>query len=47
MRGPCLYPEPSPCFAMVLYYLLWNYRSREDATATGAEALRAVAQKER
>jgi hypothetical protein len=28
---------------MVLYYLLWNYRSRGDATAAGAEALRAVA----
>jgi len=28
---------------MVLYYLLWNYRSRGDATA--AEALRAVAPK--
>jgi hypothetical protein len=23
---------------MVLYYLLWNYRSRGDATAAGAEA---------
>jgi len=32
---------------MVLYYLLWNYRHRRDATAAGAEALRAVAQKER
>jgi hypothetical protein len=28
---------------MVLYYLLWNYRSRGDATAAGAEALRAAA----
>jgi len=28
---------------MVLYYRLWNYRSRGDATAAGAEALRAVA----
>jgi len=28
-----------------LYYLLWNYRSRGDATAAGAEALRAVAPK--
>jgi hypothetical protein len=32
---------------MVLYYLLWNYRSRGGATAAGAEALRAAAQKER
>jgi hypothetical protein len=30
---------------MVLYYLLRNYRSRGDATAAGAEALRAVAPK--
>jgi len=30
---------------MVLYYLLWNYRSRGDATAAGAEALHAVAPK--
>ncbi len=35
-----------PCaFASVLYYLLWNYRSRGDATAPGAKALRAVAPK--
>ena len=40
-------PEPPLRFAMVLYYLLWNYRSRGYATAAGAEALRAVAQKER
>ena len=40
-------PEPPLRFAIVLYYLLWNYRSRGDATAAGAEALRAVAQKER
>ena len=35
-----------PCaFAIVLYYLLWNYRFRGDATAEGAEALRAIAPK--
>jgi hypothetical protein len=28
-----------------LYYLLWNYRSRGDAIAAGAEALRAAAPK--
>ena len=38
-------PEPSLRFAMVLYYLFWNYRSRGDATGAGAEALRAVALK--
>ncbi len=32
-------------YAMVLYYLLGNYRFREDATAAGAKALRAVAPK--
>jgi hypothetical protein len=30
---------------MVLYYLLWNYHSRGDATAAGAEALHAVVPK--
>jgi hypothetical protein len=30
---------------MVLYYLVWKYRSRGDATAAGAEAFRAVAPK--
>jgi hypothetical protein len=40
-------PKPTLCFAMVFYYLLWNYRFRGDATAVGAEALHAVAQKER
>ena len=38
-------PEPPLRFGMVLYYLLWNYRFRGDATAAGAEALRAVAPK--
>ena len=38
-------PELPLRFAMVLYYLLWNYRYRGDATAAGAEALRAVAPK--
>ncbi len=28
-------PVPPLRFAMVLYYLLWNYRSRGDATAAG------------
>ena len=32
-------------FAMVLYYLLRNYRSKGDATAAGAKELRAVAPK--
>jgi len=40
-------PEPPLRFAMVLYYLLWNYRSRGDATTAGAEASHAVTQKER
>jgi len=30
---------------MVLHYLLWHYRSRGNATAAGAEALRAVSAK--
>ncbi len=38
-------PEPPLRSSMVLYYLLWNYRSRGGATAAGAEALRAVAPK--
>ncbi len=38
-------PEPPLRYAMVLYYLLWNYRSRGDATAAGAKALCAVAPK--
>ena len=38
-------PEPPLRYAMVLYYLLRNYRSRGDATAAGAKALRAVAPK--
>jgi len=46
-NGQCLSPEPPLRFAMVLYYLLWNYRCRGDATAAGAEALRTVTQKER
>jgi len=41
------HPETPLRFAMVLNYLLWNYRSRVDATAAGAEKLCAVAQKER
>ncbi len=40
-------PEPPLCFAMVSYYLHWNYRSRGDATGAEAVASRAVAQKER
>jgi len=40
-------PEPPLRFAIVSYYLLWNYRSRGGATAAGAEALHAVAPKER
>ena len=40
-------PDPPLRFAIVLYYLLWNYRSRGDATAAGAEALRAATQKGR
>jgi len=38
-------PEPPLRFAMVLHYLLWNYRSRGNATAAGAEASCAVASK--
>ena len=38
-------PNPPLRFAIVLYYLRWNYRSRGDATAAGAEVLRAVAPK--
>src|SRR4030042_1807969 len=38
-------PEPPLRFAMVLYYLLGNYRSRGDATAAGGGALRAVPKK--
>ena len=39
-------PPNRPCaFAIVLYYLVWNYHFRGDATAAGAEALRAVAPK--
>jgi hypothetical protein len=34
-------------FAMMVYYLLWNYRSRVDATAAGAEVVRAGDLKER
>ena len=45
--GCACFPEPPLCFAMVLYYLLGNYFSRGNGTAAGAEALRAVAQKER
>jgi hypothetical protein len=33
-------------FAIVLYYLLWNYRSK-GCHSGGAEALHAVVQKER
>ena len=40
-------PEPPLRFVIVSYYLLWSYRSREGATAAGAEALHAVAPKER
>ena len=39
--------DPPLRYAIALYDLLWNYRSRGDATAAGAKALRAVAQKER
>jgi len=42
----CLSPPPPLHLAMVFYYLLWNYRYGGDAIAAGAEALRAVAQKE-
>ncbi len=38
-------PEPLLCFAMVLYYLLWNYRSRGDATAAGAGGITYHSQK--
>jgi hypothetical protein len=45
-EGTVPVPPNRPCaFAMVLYYFLWNYRSRGDASAAGAEALRAVAPK--
>jgi len=30
----------------VLYYLLWDYRSRREATAVRAEASRPIVQKE-
>ncbi len=40
-------PEPPLRFVMGLYYLLRNFRSRGNATAAGAEALCAEAQKER
>jgi hypothetical protein len=36
-------PEPLLRFAIVVYYLLWNYRSRGGATAAGVGLLRAVA----
>ncbi len=46
IAGDSACPSELPLrFAMVLYYLLWNYRSRRDVTATGAEALRAVTHK--
>ncbi len=46
-RGHACPPEPPLRFAMVSYYLLWGYRSSWGATAAGAEALHAVATKER
>jgi hypothetical protein len=39
-------PRTAPALVIVLYYLLRDYRFREDGTAAGSEALRAVAQKE-
>jgi hypothetical protein len=38
-------PDRPLSYVMVLYYFLWNYRSRGDATASGAKALCAVAPK--
>ncbi len=40
-------PEPPLRLVIVLYYLFWNYRSTGEAIAVSAEALRAVALKER
>ena len=40
-------PELTLHFMRVSYYLLWNNSPGGDATSAGAEAFRAVAQKER
>jgi len=46
-RGQCLSRRTAPALCDRVVYLLWNYRPREDATVAGAEAIRAVALKER
>jgi len=40
-------PEPPLRFAIVSYYLLWSYRPRGVPQRRGAEALHAVAPRER